>query len=57
MSQVIRLYPDSAEDPAQPWEPGTPTRETSAATAQVWEALQRGGQAAAYRVSSRVYVF
>ncbi|BDA42763.1 probable mRNA-capping enzyme at N-terminal half [Coccomyxa sp. Obi] len=45
--RLIRLYPEGA-DPSQPWEPGTPSTETTLATQQVWESLQRG-QHTAYR--------
>ncbi len=47
-SRLIRLYPE--EDPAQPLEPGTPSSESTMATQQLWDALQRG-RATAYRVS------
>ena len=40
----IRLYPD------EPLEPGTPSTESTLATQQLWDALQRG-RATAYRVS------
>ncbi len=40
----IRLYPD------EPLEPGTPSNESTMATQQLWDALQRG-RATAYRVS------
>ena len=42
----IRLYPD------EPLEPGTPSNESTMATQQLWDALQRG-RATAYRVSPR----
>ncbi|CAL8467586.1 g7124 [Coccomyxa elongata] len=45
--RLIRLYPEGA-DPLQPWEPGTPSTETTLATQQIWESLQRG-QHTAYR--------
>ena len=42
--RLVRLYPD------EPLEPGTPSNESTMATQQLWDALQRG-RATAYRVS------
>ena len=47
---MIRLYPD--EELMQPMEPGTPSTESTMATQQLWDALQRS-RATAYRVRTR----
>ena len=47
--RMVRLCPD--EELMQPMEPGTPSTESTMATQQLWDALQRS-RATAYRVRS-----